>query len=103
MFEIYLSNAALKTLKNFDRRIADKAKKALITLKNSPSASWIFRILKTENAPGKRPTNLIPEFLHRDASFFVPRSCGRSNMANATYRMRGAERGFKDVIATAPG
>lgn len=36
MFEIFLSNAAKKALKNLDKRIVEKAKKALLTLKTSP-------------------------------------------------------------------
>ncbi len=36
MFEIFLSNAAKKALKNLDKRIAEKAIKALLTLKTSP-------------------------------------------------------------------
>ncbi len=50
MFEIYLSNAALKVLKNFDRRIVDKAKKALLTLKNSPLPIKEYDIKKVEGA-----------------------------------------------------
>jgi mRNA-degrading endonuclease RelE of RelBE toxin-antitoxin system len=36
MFEIYLSNAALKALKGLDKRIVGKAKKAILILKISP-------------------------------------------------------------------
>lgn len=36
MFEIFLSNAAKKALTNLDKRIAERAKKALLTLKTSP-------------------------------------------------------------------
>ncbi len=36
MFEIFLSNAARKALKNLDKQIADRVKKALLTLKTSP-------------------------------------------------------------------
>ncbi|CAG0980697.1 MAG: type II toxin-antitoxin system RelE/ParE family toxin [Candidatus Methanoperedens sp.] len=36
MFEIFLSNAAKKALMNLDKRIAERAKKALLTLKTSP-------------------------------------------------------------------
>jgi len=36
MFEIFLSNAAKKALKNLDKRIAERVKKALLALKTSP-------------------------------------------------------------------
>lgn len=36
MFEIFLSNASKKALKNLDKRIVEKIKKALLDLKNSP-------------------------------------------------------------------
>ncbi|VVB89346.1 ParE toxin of type II toxin-antitoxin system, parDE [uncultured archaeon] len=36
MFEIFLNNASKKALKNLDKRIVKKVKKALIDLKNSP-------------------------------------------------------------------
>ncbi|MCX9012922.1 MAG: type II toxin-antitoxin system RelE/ParE family toxin [Candidatus Methanoperedens sp.] len=36
MFEVFLSNAAQKSLKNLDKRIVERAKKALLTLKTSP-------------------------------------------------------------------
>lgn len=36
MFEIFLSNKAQKALKNLDKRIAARVKKALLTLKNYP-------------------------------------------------------------------
>ncbi len=36
MFEIFLSNIALKSLKKFNSRFVQKAKKALIFLKSSP-------------------------------------------------------------------
>ncbi|VVB97549.1 ParE toxin of type II toxin-antitoxin system, parDE [uncultured archaeon] len=50
MFEIYLSNSALKALKNFDRRIVDKTKKALLILKNSPLPIKEYDIKKVEGA-----------------------------------------------------
>ncbi len=50
MFEVYLSNSALKALKNFDRRIVDKIKKALLTLKNSPLPIKEYDIKKVEGA-----------------------------------------------------
>ncbi len=48
MFEIFLSNAALKTLKNLDNRIVQKAKKALLTLKSSPLPIKEYDIKKVE-------------------------------------------------------
>ena len=48
MFEIYLSNAALKALKNLDKRIVEKAKKALLILKNSPLPIKEYDIKKVE-------------------------------------------------------
>jgi len=48
MFEIYLSNAALKALKDFDTRIAEKAKKAILTLKISPLPIKEYDIKKVE-------------------------------------------------------
>jgi mRNA interferase RelE/StbE len=48
MFEIYLSNAALKALKNLDKRIAEKTKKALLTLKISPLPIKEYDIKKVE-------------------------------------------------------
>ncbi len=50
MFEIYLSNAALKALKNLDTWIVEKAKKALITLKISPIPIKEYDIKKIEGA-----------------------------------------------------
>jgi mRNA interferase RelE/StbE len=50
MFEIYLSNAALKAFKNLDKRIVGKAKKALITLKISPLPIKEYDIKKVEGA-----------------------------------------------------
>ncbi len=50
MFEVYLSNSALKALKNFDRRTVDKVKKALLTLKNSPLPIKEYDIKKVEGA-----------------------------------------------------
>lgn len=48
MFEIFLSNAALKALKNLDNRIVQKAKKALLTLKSSPLPIKEYDIKKVE-------------------------------------------------------
>jgi len=50
MFEIYLSNAALKALKDLDTRIVVKAKKAILTLKNSPLPIKEYDIKKVEGA-----------------------------------------------------
>ena len=50
MFEIYLSNAALKALKDLDKRIVEKAKKALLTLKTSPLPIKEYDIKKVEGA-----------------------------------------------------
>jgi mRNA interferase RelE/StbE len=50
MFEIYLSNAALKALKDFDIRIVEKAKKAILTLKISPLPIKEYDIKKVEGA-----------------------------------------------------
>jgi mRNA interferase RelE/StbE len=50
MFEIYLSNAALKALKDFDTRIVEKAKKAILTLKISPLPIKEYDIKKVEGA-----------------------------------------------------
>ncbi|VVB87877.1 ParE toxin of type II toxin-antitoxin system, parDE [uncultured archaeon] len=48
MFEIYLSNTALKALKDLDKRIAGKAKGALLTLKTSPLPIKEYDIKKVE-------------------------------------------------------
>ncbi len=50
MFEVYLSNAALKALKNLDKRIVEKAKKALLTLKISPLPIKEYDIKKVVGA-----------------------------------------------------
>ncbi len=50
MFEIFLSNAALKAMKNLDKRIAGRAKKALLTLKTSPLPIKEYDIKKLEGA-----------------------------------------------------
>ncbi len=50
MFEIYLSNAALKALKDLDKRIVEKAKKALLALKTSPLPIKEYDIKKVEGA-----------------------------------------------------
>jgi mRNA interferase RelE/StbE len=50
MFEIFLSNAALKALKNLDKRIAGRTKKALLTLKTSPLPIKEYDIKKIEGA-----------------------------------------------------
>ncbi len=50
MFEIYLSNAALKALKDLDKRIVDKAKKALLTLKTYPLPIKEYDIKRVEGA-----------------------------------------------------
>jgi|GEM_PF-6832432 len=50
MFEIYLSNAALKALKDLDTRIVEKAKKAILTLKISPLPIKEYDIKKVEGA-----------------------------------------------------
>jgi len=46
MFEIFLSNAAKKALKNLDKQIAEKVKKALLTLRISPLPIKEYNIKK---------------------------------------------------------
>ena len=48
MFEIYLSNAALKALNTLDKRIVENAKKALLALKISPLPIKEYDIKKVE-------------------------------------------------------
>ncbi len=48
MFEIYLSNEALKALKNLDKRVVEKTKKAFITLKTSALPIKEYDIKKVE-------------------------------------------------------
>lgn len=48
MFEIFLSNIALKSLKKFNSRFVQKAKKALIFLKSSPIPINEYDIKKIE-------------------------------------------------------
>lgn len=48
MFEVYLSNAALKTLKNLEKRLAEKVKTALLALKTSPLPIKEYDIKKVE-------------------------------------------------------
>jgi mRNA interferase RelE/StbE len=50
MFEIYLSNAALKALKDLDKRIVERAKKAILILKISPLPIKEYDIKKVEGA-----------------------------------------------------
>ena len=50
MFEIYLSNASLKALKNLNKRIVENATKALLALKSSPLPIKEYDIKKVEGA-----------------------------------------------------
>ncbi len=50
MFEVFLSNIALKSLKKFDARTVQKSKKALIFLKSSPIPINEYGIKKIEGA-----------------------------------------------------
>ena len=50
MFEIYLSNAALKALKNLNKRIVENATKALLALKSSQLPIKEYDIKKVEGA-----------------------------------------------------
>lgn len=46
MFEIFLSNASKKALKNLDKQIVEKVKKALLTLRISPLPIKEYNIKK---------------------------------------------------------